>query len=404
MDRTTFLMLPGDLRDDVLTSNTTLYYAVLCTSNSDTSKMYKTYRNVKRFIVQQLVSSLFGVDESSVVVLDFKGKTVQQTYLNVDEAKQVIQLGTNWLHLLYTEGMTWTINADQPPHLRMMPNVSLPYSDEYTKLREELAWRWKDIGLLYFVGVVTRQKLHARSIYTLNHPHLHQGLLQCVYDKKQIPKQLLMLSRMFLPVAPVEEVPWQNNDRFDRCVYFDIETTVSNEGKTVTNMAGLVYTNAETNTLEYRCFTSRDDTSNQECQVWILDNLPNHTIVHYTAADCIAIPEQCKRLDLYKSVQEKYMNSPDLQQLNINNFKLKTLYKQMCKRLGLANLYDECVVKNGLQAMHVLEEWIGDESNEQGLEAVRKYNRVDCVALLLLHQVLENTFSEKFKSFLNCIS
>ena len=121
-------------------------------------------------------------------------------------------------------------------------------------------------------------------------------------------------------------------------------------------------------------------------------------MVHYTAADLPAIPTGVPTLDLFDVFKTQYLQDTHLQALHINNFRLKTLYKNMCKRLSLPNLYDVCQVKNGMEAWIELEKYV-HESNHQALDDVVQYNEVDCVALACLHLYMTQTWDQEWLSY-----
>ena len=310
----------------------------------------------------------------------------------------------------------------------MMPNCNLP-PDEFSSIREQLAWRWKDISLLYYVGGKTRNRLQSQGIYTCDHPRL-LTLLQDGYNAKNVhPIQTKMLPLLFTPVTRVTTINWTTTTKFDNFVYFDIENTLRRdtvEGKgfedaIVVNVVGMLLklssidgpltrqrltklipqsSSATIGDYTYVSFTSKDNDCVRQCHEWLRENVPHHTIVHYTSADCVAIPPTTNKLDLHPQVMKQFTTSSELQALHLSNFKLKTIYKQMMKRMGCQNLYDGCEIQNGLQCLYALEKWVTPEGPEGVLENVLKYNRVDCIALLMLHQYLEQTFDIAAKSLM----
>lgn len=372
-------------------SSPTHYIVVPSLTQSSTNWIYtkhkEMYHKVKKFIYRELLSYHLNIPIVEVGLLDYDGRTFSEEYLHFDDIQNTIDKAIAWLNLVEAEGGLWTL--ENPPHIKMMPNLGLPYPDQYTETREKLAWQWRDVGLLYWVGPSTKADMHRRNIFTLDHPHIRTYLL----TNHMHETQTAMLERMFLPVQPMS-VEWKPTDAYSNFAYLDIETTQDSTNPSVTmcHIVGIVYRTQDG--YEYKSFVSRDSSSIVESAEWMRSMIPNHTIVHYTHADRPAVPTGMASLDLYDDVRRDFLSSESLKALNLNNFKLKGLYKRMCERLQLPNLYDGCLVKNGLQAMYNLERYVDDED---GVADVIKYNRVDCLALALLHQYLLQEFDEKLK-------
>ena len=352
----------------------------------------RIYTNVQRYLVRQLISKTYNVDFGAVGVLELNNITQKLTepHINVEDAKKWIEKGTHWLEILRSEWRQWSLTELLPNNVFLMPNTTLPYVDQYTEKREKLAWQWKDIGLLYYIGASTRSKLHSYNIYTLNHPHLFRALKEVITDVNILMVQKTMLDPMFLPIVPLsvpiklaENVETNVETNVENYAYLDIETT-----KEHVHVVGIVYTSSN-GVDEYVSFVSKDSSSLQLSEKWMDENIPSHTIVHYTSADCIAIPQHYKRLDLYDVVREQFLKNANLQKLHLNSFKLKTIYKNLCVRLGTKNLYENCAIKNGLQAMHKLEKWILPTVDlPESIDDVIEYNKVDCIALKDLQKYL----------------
>jgi len=378
------------------------YYVVVCAlvKGSQASwlqhRQRQAYHSAKLVMYREMLS--FHLNEPVINIgyleVDQQG-VLQDVYVNDVEVQESIDSALQWLEFVEQCDGSTVLSMDTPPHVKMMPNLAV--QDEYSEMRERLAWQWRDVGLLYWVGPATKADMHRKNIFTLNHP----GINAYLQTQKMHAKQTVMLPRMFQPVELLQSVEWRDEgfDVYRRCIYLDIETTTepNDASKVVCNVVGLLY--AKDEGYEYRMFTSKDSSSIQNSTRWIQTNLPDRVMVHYTAADKPAVPEGMATLDLYDDIQRDYLKSESLQALNLNNFKLKTVYKRLCQRLGLPNLYGGCVVKNGLQAMYVLERFV-DQAEASGVPNVIKYNRVDCLALALLHQYLQGRFDQGLRSFI----
>ena len=290
-----------------------------------------------------------------------------------------------WYHLVRNEGQQWSIDDDYPPNVFMMPNCCAK-PDVFSGVRERLAWRWADISLLYYVGAKTRERLHERGIYTLHHPKLIESLPS--HPQKGI--QMRMLSNMLQPIDAIDMEVVATSDDAKQYVYFDIENTLDEHNQILVNVVGLIY--FVDGVYKYVSFVSDNDSCIAAAAHWLRTHVPNHTIVHYTAADCAGIPAGwTNTLDLYDVVRKQYFTSESLHALHLNSFKLKTIYEKLCVRLNLPNLYSSCDIKNGLICMQQMECW--KQSNEEAdeseiMQEVLRYNRVDCIALVLLHRYL----------------
>ena len=131
------------------------------------------------------------------------------------------------------------------------------------------------------------------------------------------------------------------------------------------------------------------------------ENIADYTVVHYTKADCVAIPSSFQTLYLYDVIKDKYIVNEKLMSLNLNNFKLKSVYKNLSKKCSLENLYETCgPIKDGLAALKALTQWkVEDESKL--IEDVISYNKVDCIVLNVLWMYLEDEWDLDFFSYLN---
>ena len=354
--------------------------------------LHNAYTNLHRYNIRELAAEHLEIPTTDITVLELDPTTKKYTspHINVGDAVDIIDRGMQWLEILRTEREGWVIDGAYPPHLFLLPNVTLPFQDEFTEVREKLAWQWQDIGLLYYIGAQTRFKLHRLGIYTLNHPKLFEGLKSLGIDVNILQIQKIMHTKMMLPVgvSPPLPSPFLKSETSEQFAYLDIETTDTLHPQV--HVVGIFYYNPEIDNFDFVHFDSRDTSSIDSSSTWMAQNIPNHTIVHYTSADCLAIPSTYKRLDLYDIIQEQFLSSVSLQALHLNCFKLKTIYKNLCLRCGLKNLYDDCSVKNGLQAMHKLDEWILNP--KVSIAEVIRYNRVDCIALKALHMYLTNVW------------
>lgn len=354
--------------------------------------LHNAYTNLHRYNIRELAAVHLEVATTEITVLDLDPTTNKYTnpHINVGDAVDIINRGMQWLEILKTERGGWAIEGAYPPHLFLMPNVTLPFQDEFTEVREKLAWQWLDIGLLYYIGSQTRAKLHRLGIYTLHHPKLFEGLKSLGTDVNILQIQKTMHMSMLSPPTLSEFIAESYSvlAEGEQFAYLDIETTDTLHPQV--HVVGIFYYNPEIATFDFVHFDSRDTSSLESSSAWMAQNIPNHTIVHYTSADCLAIPSTYKRLDLYDIIQQQFLSSVNLQALHLNCFKLKTIYKNLCLRCGLKNLYNDCSVKNGLQAMHKLDEWILD--SKVSIAEVVRYNRVDCIALKALHMYLTNVW------------
>jgi uncharacterized protein YprB with RNaseH-like and TPR domain len=357
----------------------------------------KTYLGLQSYFATQIVLGLhnnLNATQVQSISLEFDGlnePTFRVIIYDTKMIKTIIQATQDWNELLYSDiAASWSLEDEECPHPYMMPNLC---SGNYLKLKEELAWRWKDLSLLYFVGNKTRQQMFLQSIFTLDDPrcltYLHrnsQSSSSLVYQTQQ-----LMLQHMFQPVQ-LRLVQSKATTRYQQYVYLDIENTVDSNNKPIVNLVGIFY--LLEGKFQYKSFTSKNQDCLTESSLFLQQHLPNHTIVHYTAADCVAIPPSHQRLDLFDVIKAQYLQDTELQSLHLHNFKLKTIYKQLCCKYKFRNLYHSLQVSNGLQALLYLQRWIEDD-DEQPLEDVVRYNEVDCIALACLHMCLQQEWDQK---------
>jgi hypothetical protein len=301
-----------------------------------------------------------------------------------------------WLTSVTYYKDTWT--SDPPSNPFLFPNLALRIEDEYTSIREKLAWNCKEVSLLYFIGVATRKILHNKKIYSLDHPGLLTVLSTIPYISAEIlAVQTKMLSNMFKEM--MVEVPcWVSNvgyQNFQNYVYVDIETSLDG-ANTIINLIGVVFYNG----LKwiYQSFVSRDSSCRNQFQTFAEDHREK-TFVHFTAADKVIFNETHKTLDLHQGIHNEYLGKEHMQQLCLHNFRLKTIYKQICKRCNFINLYEDCKIKGGLQALEECNAYRLGDPNACMISVIR-YNRVDCIALAAFHMYREQCFVATFKDML----
>ena len=353
---------------------------------------FSCYSMVKYILQQMDTNKLI-----KYVLYQDNNNQLHEIYFNTKDMCRLLQQSQVWLDQLVTDGKDWSIFLVYPPKVCMMPNMTKQFEDNHQIIRQECAWRWKELSLLYFIGDKTRQKLHDSDVYTLNHPKLFQYLP----SSSTALIQKIMLSKMFDPIQ-TKLLNFRDVLSCSKFVYFDVETTLQNK-QLLVNVVGLVYQCPDSFQWKYKEWHSTDDNyCIHEAKVWMETHVPDHTVVHYTSADLVAIPDSMKKLDLYSTVTSSYAESVELQALNINNFKLKTVYKNICTRVSMKHLYDGCIIKNGLQAMKALDVWKDTpDICESWLTDVIEYNRVDCLALLMLHQYILDAWDWDSLSVLN---
>ena len=362
---------------------------------------------------------------TSVVIVNNKSCYKYHAYpKTVQTFQTVLKGGIEWLQLLRTqEAQEWNlITTNSPPDCKLLPNLTV--QDEFTEVKQKLAWKWKDVGLLYWVGAKCRQYLHSNGIYSLTDPDLFLCLASHSYFNSQLELQKVMVKNMFDPVVP-RELRFEPTNKYQKFVYLDIENSIDEQTfEANVNLVGLLYFDQTLNGWKYQSFISKISSPGgvvKNCivqtQDWFKANIPSdYTVVHYTPADLVGIPPGYKTLDVFPILRDQYATSEYLQSLHLNNFKLKTVYNKLVEMFGLKNLYDNCSVKNGLQALDVLQKWCktedclyelqGDSDEEdltailcpdQMMDAVIQYNYVDCLALLMAHMFVENCWDEKVK-------
>ena len=314
-----------------------------------------------------------------------------------EECMKLYDECSQWISTLQHEGASWDIlHSSYPPDVRLFPNTSVA-PDQYSVLRSEVSWRWKDLSLLWYVGGVTKEKLHNMGIYQCDDARLPQALWDMSRNAGVTSIQCDMLQRMFHPVVPMDCSFLDETDEWKQRIYIDVETTIDTEtDQTQCNVIGIWYntsvlqSQSPTIGWEYRYFASTDGSCVQSFHTWCKTMLPPTCIfVHYTAADIIAIPPGRHTRDLFDDVPSRYLSDeyPQIRELHINNFKLKTLYKAICTRLHVVNEYDHCKCKDGLQALGTLQQW-KDTHVEEYLQEVLLYNKVDVKALYILDKYL----------------
>jgi len=354
------------------------------------------YNQMQKFFLTQIIDQLQLQKYNICIYYLDNNQQLREIFYSKKDIQYLYDSATKWLQLLRTpQASKWNIDQSFAPHFLMMPSNNLSFQDEYTSIREELAWKWRDVSLLYWVGAKTRSNLHSVGVYTLDHPKL----LQHLQDSPKLAYQQMMLQHMFEPIESIE-IQFTSTTEASKQAYFDIETTVNENGNLV-NLVGVLYQNSITFEWIYKYFASKDDACIQQFCQWQQAELPTHTFVHYTAADLAAIPKeyQINTRDLHSIVFTSYLTSPSLQALHLTNFKLKSIYKQLCKKLRCKNLYDNCVIKHGLQALNALELYI-KEDDQQQLQNVIEYNKVDCIVLLVLDQYLQNEWNIQSAPFI----
>lgn len=384
---------------------------IACSCRLTTKKMSyirQQYEEARRLVFRHTLASTLLLPFDKIETLDcIINFDLQQLHLskprtlNVEDTVSQLLRARSWLTRLRSEGQEWNINSDFPPNCLMMPNTSLSYVDQYTKRREELAWRWQEVSLMYFVGEKTRADLHRNGIYTTNHPRFLEALSSCDFNKYDVQKN--MLCSMYQAV-PRYDIEWcydyqKTKHQGSKFAYLDLESTNNLGPEPCINMVGILYYDETQGKVIYKSFTSKDGQAKQDAIVFISSKLQEFTIVHYTAADKPAIPVGHKTLDLYSIVTTNFLTSSKLQNLHLNKFKLKTIYKRICERCNFPNFYSYCQVTDGMQAWIALEKFITNDSTED-LDNVLLYNEVDCFALWLLHAYLEDQWTVELLSYI----
>ena len=362
------------------------------------------YYQAKFYIIRQILSELYGKKVKvaflnlSIIVSKDEINTLFITEIEKWKSARIepfVDEAFTYVQMLCDEGKNWSIDEDKPSNHLLYPNLGLRADDQYSEIREKLAWKWKDLSLLYFIGPVTRRLLHDRGVYTLDHHdllhYIQSGPKSVVRTTPLVQQtQKIMIQHMFEPVVPIQ-VQWAPTDFFKQFAYIDIETSYR-DNKSICNLVGILY--FQDSSWTYKYFLSKDDGCLATSKEFLESEMKDLTLVHYTDADKVAIPSSLKSYDLYESVTNVFVTSEPLQSLHLNNFKLKTIYRKMCERLDLENLYESCSVKNGMEALYVLTDY--QHCDITDVEGVIKYNRVDVIALFLLHLYIQQNFDEKF--------
>lgn len=328
------------------------------------------------------VSFVHITEEATVILPSWRERDVQT----------LLSDGQCWLSLVETYKDVWSL--DPPSNMFLMPNLACHAADEYSSIRETLAWKCKEVSLLYYVGSATRKRLYDQGITRVDHPHLKETLRTFRHISSQTYQiQCKMIDNMFSEVK-LQPPIWSSTNFYQKYIYVDIETSLEEE-KTVVNLIGCVYVDGLR--WKYISFASRD----QSCIETFREFAEEHkdcTFVHYTAADKIVFTETMMTLDLHVLVPNAYLVREDMQALGLHNFRLKTLYKQITKRCGFVHLYDDCMIKNGLEALQECN--LFRRGEYACMISVIRYNRVDCIALAALHMFLQATFDASFKDML----
>ncbi len=297
-----------------------------------------------------------------------------------NEQKMTILLSNyiNWKKWMINSDFESIKNSNVPPRVELYPNLKVNFNSTHSKLKFELAKKWNEISLLWYVGDKTRKILHNKGIYTLNDPRLSQELEKISSSSVYSIQKKLIQSLNADRILP-EFVPNCISSDF---VYFDVESESQNLKDTV--MVGMLWYSIEDEKLIYRyIYDSPDKICNTFFSFITNFNLRKKTFVHYTSADLEFLTSRILELnflDLNSWININYTLSPLVQSLRLLSFGLKHVVQQICETsIMCKNIYSMCNIQDGLTCMKALQ-------NEKSVNNdVMIYNFTDTLSLYLLH-------------------
>ena len=373
-----------------------LLFIPFCLNDKLQQKVSKLYIKCKAyFFASCLTSFLSSTIDKCKVYCSESFKNYKEILYSLKEKESIIESLT-WLTICRekTKQKEWTLESNSAPDKNLLYNIT--NSDEFSSIREQLMWKWKHPSCLYYVGNKTVEKCIENGILTYEDPRFIE-FVQSMFSPKSISieKQIqrLMYSNLCKEVIEID-IETYRTDCYKDMVYLDIETTTTE--KVNVHIIGCFY--KWFNNYKYKSFCSKDSSCIEECKIWLQQYHKYSTIVHFTDADKIAIPNEFKTLDCYKLYKQLFIdiNNHHIHELYCNNFKLKRIYDKVCKRIGCNNKYIDCKIKNGLEAMNVLDKYRESDSESYNLEDVILYNQIDCEALFLVHQYALQCYDQDY--------
>jgi len=156
-------------------------------------------------------------------IIDYKTK--DRKYL--ESTKNAIK----WVQRVMTEGKTWRYGMDRPSVPEMYPNMCRSTNPAFDKVKEELAQRYGDPTMVWYVGVEHRQNAHAKNIFDVRDPRINLDVLGIKKTTKRgkIIEQIIETNKKNQTVDLVRPKvignnleDWQNESPLD--CYLDLES------------------------------------------------------------------------------------------------------------------------------------------------------------------------------------
>jgi hypothetical protein len=351
--------------------------------------------------------------------------------LSIDPTKylSILEEGRQWLSDLHEEGSSWSIDSSQVPDRRLLPNLGRKHIG-WDKLKEKLAYQWKEVSLVCHIGSQTRELLHSQQIYSLLDPRI-VSLLDKQDQIPMITKQIVQeIQRTKTPLKIshlLDDFAVHSNRRLDVSGVFwtncqgqgsiplpvlsfeetiisvDIESVAgvwSDGTKAGDTFIGALVILPSGIIQQYIFFNPSFEKVLAEFYGF-LETYQNALLIHYTDADLSVIPKGYRTLDVHPLVREEYEHTQAFRSFGMYKFGLKHVTERL-----FGDLYSSSTIKNGCECSaalyHAVRLGLSHQEGQTLLSQVEEYNSIDLYALVYLFKTLLS-FPNTNKSWRKCI-
>ena len=317
-----------------------------------------------------------------------------------------------WLNLVRTEGTLWD---PYKPHIsEMYPNASNRYDNQWSSVKNNIMRSINEITQVWYVGYDNRINAHNRGITSWKDPKCNSKTLGIFgTSRPKIINSILNINRdengIFLPKKIKNNMSlWQVSSPID--FYVDFETLNTNfiDSVNINNSSGIsdyvfmIGVGYQINKVWcYKNFTTKTISMSEEERIFdeftmfinsIVANMdPNRNYIprlfHWSNAELTNLNHVEKRHNNKWDIWERNVKLVDMYNIFISepivihgalNFKLKTIGKALYTLGLITTIWDEDGITNGFNAMFDAIKYYTSPENNYIMDAIIKYNEIDC--------------------------
>lgn len=306
-----------------------------------------------------------------------------------------IMRGISWGREVKEMGKCWKQHIEEyPMDKRLYPNMMI-YNQKWNKRKYELAMKWGELTLVYYIGNKERKKLHENNIYSWKE-HDSKTILRTLREEKEwllrdkIQQAMIDINKQDTKLISYLPMKFPKKKK----MFIDIETLY--DKKMYVYMIGVGHYEEE---WKYKYFLMNELHEKEQERMYkrfqeYMKQYKDACIYHWGNVEYYYLYPyaSCEWIDLMRRLQESLFVMK-----NLWSYKLKEIANKMYEYNFISNVWNYKEKGSGEESIHLAWkcfqkakrlQWNVNECTE--FQKLKRYNNMDCYVLYEIVKYLES--------------